>query len=67
MTIAPKLMTLDEYLNHDDGTDNIYELVNGELVTMPTESWSNQQIALFLLFYFARIGIPPTRMSIKRK
>jgi Uma2 family endonuclease len=65
MTISPQLMTLEDYLNYDDGTDNCYELVNGELVAMPTESWSNQQIALFLLFYFANIGIPPTRMSIK--
>ncbi len=65
MTISPQLMTLADYLNYDDGTDRSYELVNGELVAIPTESWSNHQIALFLLFYFTIIGIPLTRMSIK--
>ena len=65
MTVSKSLMTITEYLNHNDGTDCVYELINGELVEVPTESWSNQQIALFLLFHFAQIGIPRTRMSIK--
>ena len=43
MTVATRLMTLEEYLNYDDGTDTIYELVNGELVSMPPESNLNQQ------------------------
>lgn len=34
MTLATKKLTFAEYLKYDDGTDNIYELVDGELVTM---------------------------------
>lgn len=34
MTIASQKMTLEEYLNYDDGTDTRYELVNGELIAM---------------------------------
>jgi Uma2 family endonuclease len=35
---AEKFMTFEEYLFYDDGTDNRYELVDGELVqmTLPT-------------------------------
>lgn len=29
MTIATKPMTLEDYLNYDDGTDTRYELVDG--------------------------------------
>jgi len=32
------LLTWDEYLAYDDGTDTRYELVAGELVEMPPES-----------------------------
>jgi hypothetical protein len=38
MSIALKPMTLEDYLNYDDGTDTRYELVNGELIAMPPES-----------------------------
>ncbi|HAA32609.1 MAG TPA: hypothetical protein DCE56_38985, partial [Cyanobacteria bacterium UBA8553] len=34
MTITSQKMTLEEYLNYDDGTDTRYELVNGELVDL---------------------------------
>lgn len=34
MTVAIKKLTFAEYLKYDDGTDNRYELVNGELVAM---------------------------------
>jgi len=34
MTLATKKLTFAEYLKYDDGTDNIYELVDGELVAM---------------------------------
>lgn len=54
-TASPsKLMTIEEYLSYDDGTDTRYELVNGELVKVPTESFGNISIAKFLLFEFAR-------------
>ena len=59
MTITTnRIMTLAEYLNYDDGTDTRYELVNGELVKMPSESDLNQAIAIFLLFAFGQFVQP---------
>jgi Uma2 family endonuclease len=57
MSVATKLMTLEEYLNYDDGTDTRYELVNGELIAMPPESVLNHQIASFLFASFLQLGI----------
>jgi Uma2 family endonuclease len=65
MTATTKPMTLEEYLNYDDGTDTRYELVNGELVVMPTESDLNDRIASFLFAYFLQLGIPYYRLSMK--
>ncbi|MGA9382134.1 MAG: Uma2 family endonuclease [Phormidium sp.] len=65
MTIASQKMTLEEYLNFDDGTDNYYELENGELVAMPPESELNRRIAMFLLVYFVQRGIPSERLTMK--
>jgi len=68
MTIATnRRMTLEEYLNYDDGTDTRYELVNGVLVEMGAESTINTQIAVFLLLYFAQLNIPAYRLGIKQK
>ena len=47
-------LTLEEYLNYDDGTDNQYELVSGELVEMPPESRDNSKISLYLLVAFSK-------------
>jgi Uma2 family endonuclease len=55
MTTTNKLFTLAEYLAYDDGTDKRYELVNGELIEMPSESDLNNAIAIFLLLVFARL------------
>lgn len=46
---SPTLLTFDDYLAYDDGTDTRYELVDGELVAMPPESPGNLAIARFLL------------------
>jgi Uma2 family endonuclease len=54
-----KLMTLEEYLIYDDGTDTLCELVNGELIPMPPESDRNQQVSISLIVYLSQIGIPP--------
>jgi hypothetical protein len=35
------LLTFDDYLAYDDGTDSRYELVDGELIAMPPESPEN--------------------------
>lgn len=58
MLIATQPMTLEDYLKYDDGTDTRYELVNGELIPMPTESELNNRIASFLFAYFLQSGIP---------
>ncbi len=49
-----KLLTMEEYLKYEGDTDIRYELVDGELVEMPTESFENIRIAKFLLFEFAK-------------
>jgi Uma2 family endonuclease len=65
MTTATKPMTLEEYLHYDDGTDTRYELVNGELIAMPTESTLNIRIATFLLVHFLQLGVPFYRLAMK--
>ena len=64
MFVTTQPMTLEEYLNYDDGTDSRYELVNGELITMPPESDLNNQIASFLFAYFLQSGVPHYRLRI---
>lgn len=51
---ASGLMSLEDYFNYDDGTDTRYELVDGVLVEMPTESPENCQIAKLLMFELAK-------------
>jgi Uma2 family endonuclease len=51
---SSKLLTMEDYLAYDDGTDTRYELVDGELVEMPTESQVNVSIAKYLLFELAK-------------
>jgi Uma2 family endonuclease len=65
MTVAIEKMTLEEFLAYDDGTDKLYELENGELIDMPSESEINRRIAMFLLAYFLQVGIPPYRLTMK--
>ena len=64
VTTAQK-MTFEEFLNYEDGTDNFYELENGELIVIPLESEINRRIATFLLIYFSKLGIPYYRLSMK--
>ncbi|MEH2069729.1 MAG: Uma2 family endonuclease [Nostoc sp.] len=49
-----KFLTFEEFLAYDDRTDTRYELVDGELVKIPTESQENCDIAKFLLFELAK-------------
>lgn len=49
-----RLFTLDEFLAYDDGSDQRYELVDGELIPMPPETQGNLQIAKYLLFEWAK-------------
>jgi len=50
-----KLMTFEEYLRYDDGTDKKYEFIGGELVEMPPESPVNSRISFFLALQFAKL------------
>lgn len=51
---SPQFMTMEEYLVYEDDTDKSYELVDGVLIEMPTESQINASIAKFLLFELAK-------------
>ena len=64
MTVAIQKMTLEEFLAYDDGTDNLYELENGELISMPAESDLNQRVASFLFAFFLQSSIPSYRLRI---
>jgi Uma2 family endonuclease len=68
MTVATqRRMSLEEYLTYDDGTETRYELVDGVLVAMGTESTINTEIAVFLIAVFMGLGIPYYRLGIKQK
>ncbi|MGI0494533.1 Uma2 family endonuclease [Alkalinema pantanalense CENA528] len=51
---TPRSFTLEDYLNYEDGTERRYELVNGTLVEMPTESPDNCRIAKLLMLELAK-------------
>ena len=44
-----------DYYAYDDGTDNRYELVDGELVLIPPESIFNSDVSMQLLLELAKI------------
>jgi len=46
--LLTKTYSFEEYLVYNDGTDNKYELVNGELKLMPTASGFHAFILVFL-------------------
>jgi len=51
-----RFQSFEEYLAyHDDGTDQLYELFNGELIAVPPESGANVQITTFLLLKLASL------------
>lgn len=54
LSTETQLLTFEDYLRHDDGTDTRYELMNGVLVEMPPESEENNDIARKLLFELAK-------------
>jgi len=53
LQVQHQFQSFEEYLTYDDGTDNLYELFNGELIKVPLESGENVQIANRLFLYFA--------------
>lgn len=50
--VAHKLMSFEEYLYYDDGTENLYELIDGELALMSRPTVRHMLIADFLLDLF---------------
>ena len=48
MTHTPVKLTFEQYLEYDDGTDNLYELCDGELIKLPPESEENGWIVEWL-------------------
>jgi Uma2 family endonuclease len=60
-------MTLAEYLVYNDGTDARYELENGVLVAMGTESTVNTAIFSFLFAVFLSLGLEAQRLGVKQK
>ncbi|NER99413.1 MAG: Uma2 family endonuclease, partial [Symploca sp. SIO1B1] len=48
MTYTPVKLTFEQYLEYDDGTDNRYEVFDGELRPVPSESELNSWIAQYL-------------------
>lgn len=55
MTATTKQFTLDEYLAYDPPNETRYELENGVIEEMPTESDINQAIAMYLISVFLKI------------
>ncbi len=55
---------IEEYLDYDDGTDARYEVVNGELIVLPSEDPINATIAMLLAFAFSTVGVSPQRLAI---
>lgn len=57
-TTRDRWMTLADYLDYEDGTEQRYELVHGELVEMPSESDLNNLIAVVLMFALGQFVAP---------
>lgn len=52
MTTTKQLLTFEEFLDFDDGTNNIYELVAGQVVPMSELSGRHESISTFILAEF---------------
>jgi Uma2 family endonuclease len=48
MTNTQTQLSFEEYLTYDDGTDNRYELVDGELVMVPLPTGEHSDVIDFL-------------------
>lgn len=46
--LKQRFQSFEDYLAYDDGTENLYELFNGELIEVPPESGFNVEIANLL-------------------
>jgi Uma2 family endonuclease len=66
VTTPTQKITFEEYLDYDDGTDNRYELVNGELVGMTPASFLHSDIIDFIADCFKEIATQD-KLDIKVK
>lgn len=55
LALQPRFTSFEEYLAYEEEGDQLYELFNGELIPVPTESGINFEIATFLLLKFVEI------------
>jgi Uma2 family endonuclease len=62
-SVTKPRMSFEEYLAHDDGTDQRYEWIDGVLVAMPTESELNAWLSLALQLYFIQAGFVKPRLT----
>jgi Uma2 family endonuclease len=68
MTVATnRKLTLEQYLNYEDGTGQRYEILDGVLVEMGTESALNLSIAFVLGMALANLGIPGYLIGSKHR
>ena len=58
MAVAGSGLTFQEYLEWVDGSDNRYQLVQGELIKLPPESELNNSIANYLFLVLVNAGVP---------
>jgi Uma2 family endonuclease len=66
VAVSPQTkMSLQDLLQFDPQNELNYELEEGKLKEMPPESDLNRRIAMFLVVYFARLGISVNRLSQK--
>ena len=64
ISTSAKRLTFEEFLVYEEDSDTRYELVDGELVEMPTESNENCQIAKRLMFELAKY-VPIALLNLK--
>jgi Uma2 family endonuclease len=68
MTVATdRKLTLEQYLNYEVGTGQRYEILDGVLVEMGTESALNLSIAFVLGMALANLGIPGYLIGSKHR
>lgn len=60
-----RFISIEDYLSYDDGTDTRYEVVDGVLIKMPSESHLNILIVMFLVSKLLSIGVPYYLLSTK--
>lgn len=64
ISTSTKRLTFEEFLAYEEDSDTRYELVDGELVEMPTESPENNRIARGLFLELAKL-IPLALLAYK--